>query len=97
MMSKPEIPCPKCGGKMVNGELQIPTVHGNQLAYPFSIGGYMGGMPSMIYETSEKPIWVESTGEKKGMFIKREETKQLAILGFRCKVCGYIELYTKEV
>ena len=38
----------------------------------------------------------EKTGERKGTFFKRDETKKIAVSGFRCTLCGYVELYAKE-
>ena len=90
--------CPKCNGKMREGEMLV------QISIP-SQGNPFGGsfMPyqqaalSGIETTREGSLlWKESTDEEKGWIIKRKETKTLNIKGARCLVCGYIELYVKE-
>ena len=42
----------------------------------------------------EGPYWREKTGQKKGLLVKRDETRTLKIAGLRCVNCGFIELYT---
>jgi hypothetical protein len=39
------------------------------------------------------PFWRERTGRKKGLLIKRDETKEFEISGLRCIDCGYVELF----
>jgi hypothetical protein len=40
-------------------------------------------------------MWEEKTGEKTGFIFKREEVKQMKIIGYRCKLCNFIEIYAK--
>ena len=71
----------------------------SQAMSPFTPGSYMGGMggiPSMPDEVQEKLVWEEKTGERKGTIFKRDETKQLSVTGYRCTLCGFMELYARE-
>ena len=46
-------------------------------------------------EDQEKLEWEEKTGEKRGTLFKRDETKKLGVSGYRCTLCGFIELYAR--
>jgi len=97
-MSTVEPSCPKCGGKMRAGEVRISVLQSNpQGMMPFMQQGYLGSViPPLSDEVPEKLYWEERTGEKKGTFFKRDETRKIAVSGFRCTLCGYVELYAKE-
>jgi len=97
-MGESDVPmvCPKCGGKMVQGNLTIPmermsTRTMDQLNPGFS----RGGLPPMMEDYSTEPHWKEKTGEKTGFIFKRDEVKQMKIIGYRCKLCNFIELYAE--
>ena len=82
---------------MVRGELKTVTERrGTQPMSPLISGMSMGTMPRMVEEVAISPHWEEGTGEKKGFIIKREKTRKLTVEGFRCTLCGFIELYARE-
>lgn len=96
-MSSGEHVCPKCGGKMVKGELKTSFERlGTSSMSPYMSGMPTGGLPSMVEEVASGPYWEERTGEKKGFIFKREETRRMAVAGLRCTICGFIELYARE-
>lgn len=98
-MSDPVYVCPKCGGEMVDGKVnyEVTQTSGQQSMsmMPFSGIGMpqVGGMTETYVESA---FWEEKTGEKKGIIFKREETKRIKLVGHRCKLCGFVELYAVE-
>jgi len=96
-MSGEERACPRCGGKMVRGKLYTPVGQSQSPPMsPFLQGGYMTGIPTMGAEAERRLRWEEGTGERKGFLFKREEKRRMGVSGFRCTLCGYIELYAGE-
>ena len=96
-MSGAEPVCPKCGGRMVKGELKTRMERlGTSAMSPFAPGMSMSGLPAMLEDSVGDLSWEEKTGEKKGFIFKREETRSMSVAGLRCTVCGYIELYARE-
>jgi predicted nucleic-acid-binding Zn-ribbon protein len=88
--------CPKCGGRMVPGEIKISGERLSQSMSPFSGGLPTQGLPNIVETIESRSYWEEKTGEKTGFIFKREETRQMKLAGFRCTLCNYIELYTRE-
>lgn len=88
--------CPKCGGSMVEGGVSIPVEKMNVPAMGQMTPGFMHqGLPPGIETFTTAPMWEEKTGEKKGFIFKRDEVKTVKIIGYRCKLCNFIELYAK--
>lgn len=90
--------CPKCDSDMVPGEAMVTDIS------PLGKGSMNGIMtiPGASFPHGSDNIrdaemsWREKTGKMTGWLIKREEEKVLPIKGYRCKKCGYIELYAKK-
>jgi hypothetical protein len=94
-----EARCQKCGGQKRQGEvfIRVKTSGVGQSFSPMGFPSTPGmGIPGGQTTTEERPLWREQTGEKKGWLLKRDETKTMKISGFRCTVCGYLELYAHE-
>ncbi len=92
-----ELKCPKCGGAIVEGEIRFDsdTVMPSQMnAYMTGIPG--GPVPSVYQSSTSRPYWEEKTGRKTGFIIKSDERKTLKIKGYRCTLCGYIEMYASD-
>ena len=88
--------CQKCGGDMVEGEFSIPLEKMNVPAMRQMTPGFMyQGLPSGIETYTTTPHWEEKTGEKTGFIFKRNEVKKMNIMGYRCKLCNFIELYAE--
>ena len=90
--------CPKCCGKMIQGEAYIDV---DVSSTNPAMGGIMSSLPGMnlggASMSQEKRIkWREKTGEKTGFLIKSEEVRTMSVKGIRCLECGYIELYAKK-
>ena len=96
-MSSEEPVCPKCGGRMRGGALNIPVERSTaRPVSPFMPGTFMGGISPVAEVTAERLYWEERTGEKKGVIFKRDETRKMKVAGLRCTLCGFIELYAHE-
>lgn len=79
---------------MIKGELKTAMEYrSTQPMSPIISGMSVGHMSHMVEEVSISPHWEESTGVKKGLIIKRVEKRKLQLESFRCKNCGFIELY----
>ncbi len=88
--------CPKCGGSMVQGGISVPIEKMNVPPMgPMTPGFMHQGLPPGIETFTTAPMWEEKTGEKKGFIFKRDEVKQMKIVGYRCSLCNFIELYAK--
>ena len=88
--------CPKCGGDMVEGKVSIPLEKMNVPAMGPMTPGFMNqGLPPGIETFTTAPNWEEKTGERTGFIFKRDEVKRMKIIGYRCKLCNFIELYAK--
>lgn len=88
--------CSKCGGEVREGELfiNVTSTPGSGLASPYSYPSeFAMGMQSGSMVSGDGPFWRERTGKKEGLLFKREKTQTLKICGYRCKKCGYIELF----
>jgi len=96
-MSSVKPVCPKCGGSMIGGTLQVPVERMSaQPMRPFMPDAFMGGIGSVEELTGGRIRWEERTGEKTGLIFKRDETRRMTVAGLRCTICGYIELYAQE-
>lgn len=81
---------------MAEGVVSIPLEKMNVPAMAPMTPGFMHqGLPPGLETFTTTPNWEEKTGEKTGFIFKREETKKMNIMGYRCKLCNYIELYAK--
>ena len=88
--------CPKCGGDMVEGNVSIPLEKMNVPAMGPMTPGFMNqGLPPGIERFTTAPNWEEKTGKRTGFIFKRDEVKQMKTMGYRCKLCNFIELYAK--
>ena len=96
-MSKVQLKvCQKCGGSMVEGGVSIPLEKMNVPAMGDMTPGFMHtGLPTGIETFTTAPMWEEKTGERTGFIFKRDEVKQMKIVGYRCSLCNFIELYAK--
>jgi len=85
--------CPKCGGEMRQGEMLFDV--SIMMANPMSpLGGFSAySTAAMSDHTTASPHWEEKTGRRKGFILKSDEKKTLMVDGYRCQLCGYIELY----
>jgi hypothetical protein len=93
--AKPKI-CPKCGGSMVEGGVSVPVEKMSAPAMGDMTPGFMHqGLPPGIETFTTAPMWEEKTGEKTGFLFKRDEVKQMKIVGYRCTLCNFIELWAK--
>ncbi|MCJ7631305.1 hypothetical protein MUP77_02720 [Candidatus Bathyarchaeota archaeon] len=88
------VECPKCGGQMREGVVFL-----SGLGFPAAGVGLPSAraLPGMGVQmtTDDTTKWREKTGQKTGLFRGNEE-KTMEILGHRCIICGYIELYARE-
>ena len=100
----PELTCPKCSGRMKEGELKVFTAISQIDETRVSQGmiGVTGGSLSPFsspFQTTdidvEGPLWREESDKEEGLIIKRNVKKNLPIQGMRCLECGYIELFVK--
>jgi len=81
---------------MVEGNLSIPLEKMNVPQMGPMTPGFMNqGLPPGIETFTTSPQWEEKTGEKTGFIFKRDEVKKRNIIGYRCKLCNFIELYAK--
>ena len=81
----------------MEGRLAVPmekTVSSNMMQFTPEI--VQQNHPPMIETFTSAPIWEELTGEKKGFIIKRDEVKKMKVVGYRCSLCNYIEIYAKS-
>jgi predicted nucleic-acid-binding Zn-ribbon protein len=85
--------CPKCGGEMRQGDMLFDV--SILMANPMSpMGGFSAySAATMSDQTTASPHWEEKTGRRKGFILKSDETKKMTVKGYRCILCGYIELY----
>ncbi len=96
-MSSVDKVCPKCGGKMMKGEVKFSAEQlSTRAPSPFSTGIPMGGLPSVMETVESRPYWEERTGEKTGFIFKRDEKRRMTVEGYRCTLCNFIELYAQE-
>ena len=79
------------GAIFITVEQSEPQSMSPMMATPF-----LGSLPSNVSVRNEEAFWEEKTGEKKGFILKRERKKRMAIQGFRCTGCGYIEIYASQ-
>jgi len=95
-MSGTNVVCPKCGGRMVRGEVKyLMERSSGQPMVPFADFSFRG-LSNLSETVTSSFFWEEKTGEKTGLIFKKDETKQLGISGLRCTICNYIELYAAE-
>ena len=89
--------CPKCGGRMVLGEVKywMKSASQGQMS-PFVQQMPFGDMTSMPETETRTFFWEEKTGEKKGWLFKRDEVREMGLKGYRCAVCSFIEFYAVE-
>ena len=88
--------CPKCGGEMVRGGISVPIEKMNVPAMGDMTPGFMHqGLPRGIETFTTAPVWEEKTGEKTGFIFKRDEVKQMRVVGHRCSLCNFIEFYAR--
>jgi hypothetical protein len=88
--------CPKCGGDMAVGGVTVPVEKMNAPPMGEMTPGFMhSGLPPGIETFTTAPIWEEKTGERTGFIFKRDEVKKMRIVGYRCKLCNFIELWAK--
>lgn len=96
-MTSDEQVCPRCGGKMVRGEVRFSGERiGSQQMSPFSAGMPMGGLPNVVDSVEGRPYWEERTGERTGFIFKRQGKRRMDLVGLRCTLCNYVELYARE-
>lgn len=89
--------CPKCGGRMVRGEVKTSGERmSTQSMSPFSTGLPTGGLTNVVENVEGRSYWEEKTGEKAGFIFKREGKKRMGLAGYRCTLCNYVELYAQE-
>jgi len=100
-----EIRCPRCGGKMKDGELHVIAVSGQlddntrmsqQVANMYGNAFSSLGLPFQGGEINvEGPVWREESDKEEGLIIKRKGKRDLPVKGMRCLECGYIELFVR--
>ena len=82
---------------MVRGEVKfIVEQMGTRPMSPFSTGLPMETLPNIMEMVESRPHWEEKTGEKTGFIIKREGKRRMTLIGYRCTLCNYIELFARE-
>ena len=85
-----EVKCTKCGGAMIVGEIKFD--YGNNM--PSQITGIPNSsFPPFNQSSTGRLCWEEYTGRRTGFLFKSDEKKTLGLKGFRCGLCGFIELY----
>lgn len=96
-MGEEDRKCPKCGGEMIPGAMRFDqeTIRPNT-NNPYMSGFSHSPIPQVVEEYTGSPYWEERTGRKTGFLFKREEKLNFRISGYRCKLCGYLELYATE-
>ncbi|UCH57102.1 MAG: hypothetical protein JSV18_07145 [Candidatus Bathyarchaeota archaeon] len=88
--------CPKCGGAMVKGGLKVPFERATtQTVNPLTPGVSMGSLPPVVEEVSTEAHWEEKTGKKTGFIFKTDEIRRMRLEGYRCRLCNYVEIYTR--
>ena len=89
--------CPKCGGRMVLGEVKywMKSASQGQMS-PFVQQMPLRDMTSMAETEARTFFWEEKTGEKKGWLFKRDEVREMGLKGYRCVTCSFIEFYAVE-
>ncbi|MBC8498076.1 hypothetical protein ISS40_04050 [Candidatus Bathyarchaeota archaeon] len=89
--------CPKCGGRMVLGEVKywLKSVSQGQMS-PFVQQMPIQDLTSMAETETRAFFWEEKTGEKKGWLFKRDEVREMGLKGYRCVACSFIEFYAVE-
>jgi hypothetical protein len=81
---------------MVVGGVTVPVEKMNVPPMGDMTPGFMNtGLPPGIETFTTAPMWEEKTGEKTGFIFKRDEVKTMRIVGCRCKLCNFIELWAK--
>ncbi len=89
--------CPKCGGKMVLGQVKYWVRSGGQgQMSPFMEQMPLQDLTSMAETETRTFVWEEKTGEKKGWLFKRDEVKEMGLKGYRCVACSFIEFYAVQ-
>jgi predicted nucleic-acid-binding Zn-ribbon protein len=90
-----ETTCIKCGGKMIQGRINIPVDRITTQTMPRLASGFeMRGVPG-IEDFHATPKWEEKTGNKTGFIFKRDEVREMGLKGYRCSNCNYVELYAR--
>ncbi len=88
--------CPKCGGDMMVGGVTVPVEQMNAPPMGEMTPGFMhSGLPPGLDTFAAAPVWEERTGEMKGFIFKRPEVKKMRVVGYRCSLCNFIELYVR--
>jgi hypothetical protein len=81
---------------MVEGRVSVPVEKMNAPPMAEMTPGFMNtGLPPGIETFTTAPQWEEKTGEKTGFIFKRDEIKKMKVVGYRCSLCNYIELYAR--
>jgi hypothetical protein len=89
--------CLKCGGKIRAGRIKVPQENALPSTMPHLGAGFdFRGISSNIQVLDSLPKWEEKTGAKTGILFKRDEIKEMRIIGYRCIKCNYIEIYATE-
>jgi len=87
--------CPKCGGSMIPGVLKYESETYNSAGQnPLMAKSLQSQLPGVYERADAIPYWEEKTGQKTGFIWKTDEYRILKLKGFRCSICGYVELYT---
>ena len=91
--------CPKCGGRMVLGEVKYWVRSGGGGQGPMN--PFAEQMPmvdlSSVGETETRTfVWEEKTGERTGWLFKRDEVREMGLKGYRCVACSFIEFYAVQ-
>jgi hypothetical protein len=82
---------------MVEGRLAVPmekTVTQDMMTFTPEL--IQQNVPPAIETFTSCPIWEEKTGEKKGLIFKRDEIRKMRLVGYRCSLCNYVELYARS-
>jgi hypothetical protein len=93
-MESKSLACPKCGGSMKQGEIKFEVEqYSSSSQNPFMAKSISSPLPGMYDRASSTPYWQEKTGKKTGFIIKTDEIQIMPLIGFRCSLCGFIEIY----
>tara|TARA_B100001971_G_C18257108_1_gene583126 strand:- start:3120 stop:3413 length:294 start_codon:yes stop_codon:yes gene_type:complete len=88
--------CLKCGEYMVEGKVSITLDKMNVPTMgPMSTGFMNQGLPPGIETITTSPTWEEKTGKRTGFIFKSDEVTRMKVIGYRCSLCNFIELYAK--
>jgi hypothetical protein len=79
---------------MISGEIKYEVEQYSSTSQnPFMAKSISSPLPGLYDRANSTPYWQEKTGRKTGFIIKSDEIRIMPLIGFRCSLCGFLEIY----